>query len=105
MFIMGLHHTMKIKWFGFFALRCICTLYLKFVFYIFENVKKIKEKHFVYISMFYVSTKSLQEINKFLHGLCKMTKFGTKISFNAMYTFFFFAQVMKISFFHETLCE
>jgi hypothetical protein len=49
-------------------------------FYIFENVKEFKQKCFVYISMFYVSTMSFQEKPTFYVIYLKMTKFSTKIN-------------------------
>jgi hypothetical protein len=49
-----------------FFLSGICILYLKCIFYIFEN---FKQNCFVYIFMLYVSTKSFQEKNDFLGGI------------------------------------
>jgi hypothetical protein len=45
-----------------------------------------------------VSTKT-----DFLYGLCKMTKFDTKIGLFAMYVFSFLHRAQRISVFHETL--
>jgi hypothetical protein len=39
---------------------------LKYIFGIFENIKKIKQKCFIYTSMFYVSIKLFQEKTIFL---------------------------------------
>jgi hypothetical protein len=81
---------------GFFP---ICTLYLKWISDMFEN---FKQKCFVYISMFYVSTKAFKKPN-FLCGYVKMTNFGTKISLFATYFLSFLSRPRKYPFFTKLL--
>jgi hypothetical protein len=76
---------------GLFTLGCICTLYLKCIFDIFENIKNSKQKCFVYMTMFYVPTKLFQQKQTFYMIYVKMTKFDTKIGFFAMHVFASFA--------------
>jgi hypothetical protein len=75
---------------GFFTLGCICTLYLKCIFVIFVS-KNLKQKCFVYMSMFYVPTKLFQQKITFYMVYVKMTKFGIKIGNFTMHVFIFFA--------------
>jgi hypothetical protein len=92
--------------FSFFALRCICILYLKFIFwYILKMLKNSKQKCFVYTSILYVSTKSFQETLTFYVIYVKMTKFGTKISLLKTCFLSSLQRPRKISPFHKTLHE
>jgi hypothetical protein len=74
---------------------------MKCIFYIFENVKKFKQKCFVYNSMFYVSTKSFQEKTTFYVIYLKMTKFSTKINLSGVIFFVFFVEATKYIFFSQ----
>jgi hypothetical protein len=58
----------------FLALGCICTLYLKYIFDIFENIKNFKIIFCVYMSMFYIPTKLFSTKNDFLYDLYKNDK-------------------------------
>jgi hypothetical protein len=53
--------------------------------------KKLKQKCYVYMSMFYVPTKLFSRKAEYLYGLCKNEKIGTKIGLFAMSVFVFFA--------------
>jgi hypothetical protein len=44
---------------------------------LFENIKKLKQKYFVYMSMFYVPTKLFQHKSTFYMIYVKMIKFDT----------------------------
>ena len=57
---------------------CICTLYLKFILNIFENVKKSKTKCRVNIFTSYVPTKLFQHKTTFCAACVKRQNLGLK---------------------------
>jgi hypothetical protein len=58
----------------FFALGCICTLYLKCIFDIFENVKKIQTKMFFVHLHVLRAHEAVSRKSNFLLDLCKNDK-------------------------------
>jgi hypothetical protein len=54
-------------------------------------LKNLKQKCFVYVSMFYEHAKLFQQKPSFYMAYLKMIKFGTKIGLSTTYVFFFFA--------------
>jgi hypothetical protein len=88
---------------AFFALRCICTLYLKYIFNIFENIKKIETKMFCVHIHVLVPTKLFQPKPTFYMIYVKMIKFGTKRSFRDICFCLFCIRHKEYPFFYETL--
>jgi hypothetical protein len=90
---------------GILAPGCICSIYLKSFFNIFENVKKSQIKMLcVYIHVLRAQEVVLLKIT-FYVAYVKMTKFGTKISLFATCFLSFLHSPQKMSVFHETIHE
>jgi hypothetical protein len=73
-------------------------LYLKIL-------KKLKQKCFVYVSMFYGHAKLFQQNPTFYIAYLKMTKFGTKIGLFTTYVFSFLHRAQRITVYYETLSD
>jgi hypothetical protein len=59
---------------GVLAHRCRCTYYEIYIKYSFQNVKKIRNKLYIYIKTFYVGYQILQEKNLFLAWVKRQKK-------------------------------
>jgi hypothetical protein len=91
---------------GFFALRCLCNLYLKCIFDIFENIKKNWKKMFCVHVLVLGAYKFVSIKTNFLYGLCKNDKIWySNRPFRDAYFFSFLHRAQRISVFHETLCD